>query len=463
MRLERHVRSLFSRMERLMSFPAPAADRRAVSGSIGQRTSAPAGTVQTLGQVLEMRIRAALPAGVPLKMGDAASRRELARAVSRLASGRQPLSPAQRESLSLLLERAYPGAAVHLAAHTAPGAAPEAEAILGSLLRDAAPEGHTTPLRRGSGRMLPAHSGSMKPPAGLRSLPPLWRDTPLAAAEGRMQAISRRYEGSARLRAAALDPLAARWAVKSLDVWSFRPAQLTFNFEPSLASAGSWAAESPPPQGRSIRRSDTILRRFLKHERLDWLSQTVERRAGRALRRYVTEPARLVRFVPAAYITQYGRLQPVGRTDWTQYGYNGDGTPPASMGLPAEKQAAYRESAPPLSPREQEAQQFFRDVGRLFGGPPAALPAQGRIAGPSRPALRPPEISYKQNETDVTGKLVSQQANRPRSLNQPLKPERELKVRGEGEFDERQIARMADQVFDRIERRIAAERRRFGL
>ena len=71
-------------------------------------------------------------------------------------------------------------------------------------------------------------------------------------------------------------------------------------------------------------------------------------------------------------------------------------------------------------------------------------------------------MTYKENPSDVTGKLLSQQVQKPRSLNTPVKTTREVQVHGAG-LSEPEINKMVDRIYSRLESRIEAEKRRFGL
>ena len=295
----------------------------------------------------------------------------------------------------------------------------------------------------------------------------------------------------------AIGNIAARWSVRRPGMWAFPPASMTLYAQPAafdVPTAPAGRASGIAASGaaglhldhihrllgivvqraadlrggaseNTFRQSDrtrTILQRIPPHQRLDWLSRLVAKRMDRPLKRYVSDPAAMIRFVPAAYLNQYGRLQPIGRMDWTAFGFNSDGSVASARIEPvAANQITYREEAP-LSPQEREAQQFFQDVNRLFGSGQSGG-TLGHVTAPGIPSRRPTDIIYKQNEADVTGKLASQQFSQPRSLNQPLKPQREMHAQADAPLDERQISRMADKVFDQIERRIRNERRRFGL
>lgn len=75
-----------------------------------------------------------------------------------------------------------------------------------------------------------------------------------------------------------------------------------------------------------------------------------------------------------------------------------------------------------------------------------------------------PDIAYKERGTDAAGRLPSQTEGRPRSLNTSVRTTRETQViRQSGQVSDAELSRMADQIYRKLESRISAERRRFGL
>ena len=86
------------------------------------------------------------------------------------------------------------------------------------------------------------------------------------------------------------------------------------------------------------------------------------------------------------------------------------------------------------------------------------------MASPRVPRYVPPEMSYKEREGDVTEKLLSQQVQKPKTLNVPLKSYQEIqKQTAMNANTEAELNRMADKIYNKIENRLLAEKRRFGL
>ena len=173
--------------------------------------------------------------------------------------------------------------------------------------------------------------------------------------------------------------------------------------------------------------------------------------------RNVFSPAEIVMFTPPAYMNQYGTaLSPVGRQDWKNIGW--DDRQRQSGGQSAAPRAGRFKTA------QQEAEEFFRAQASLREkvGRPFDKSTLGTVSGLPAPRYQPPDMTYKENPSDVTGKLLSQQVQKPRSLNTPVKTTREVQVHGAG-LSEPEINKMVDRIYSRLESRIKAEKRRFGL
>ena len=173
--------------------------------------------------------------------------------------------------------------------------------------------------------------------------------------------------------------------------------------------------------------------------------------------RSIFSPAEIVMFTPPAYMNQYGTaLSPVGRQDWKNIGW--DDRQRQSGGQSAAPRAGRFKTA------QQEAEEFFRAQASLREkvGRPFDKSTLGTVSGLPAPRYQPPDMTYKENPSDVTGKLLSQQVQKPRSLNTPVKTTREVQVHGAG-LSEPEINKMVDRIYSRLESRIKAEKRRFGL
>lgn len=76
---------------------------------------------------------------------------------------------------------------------------------------------------------------------------------------------------------------------------------------------------------------------------------------------------------------------------------------------------------------------------------------------------RPPEMVMKE-QGSVTGRLASQQAGQPRSINQEIQARKKAVERVQAqELSSAEINRIVDRVYDKLERKIATEYRRRGL
>ncbi len=181
--------------------------------------------------------------------------------------------------------------------------------------------------------------------------------------------------------------------------------------------------------------------------------------------RQVFNPSEIVMLNPPAYLGRFGEgsSRPVGRQDWKKVGWSDAprGTFPAGGQGAAEAQPGGPLPAQTSGERARQAQSFFRARAELArrereegGIAPAGVP----------PRLRMPDIAYKERGMAAAGRLSSQAAGRPRSLNTPVRAIRETQVvRQSGQVSEAELSRMADQIYRKLESRISAERRRFGL
>lgn len=195
------------------------------------------------------------------------------------------------------------------------------------------------------------------------------------------------------------------------------------------------------------------------------LSRTREQEEGKSLSilemlaspqsdmRSIFSPAEIVMFTPPAYMNQYGAApSPVGRQDWKNIGWEQSGA-----GQSAGSRGRFKTA-------QQEAEEFFRAqaILREKAGRPFEKSTYGTVSGLPMPRYQPPDMTYKENPSDATGKLLSQQVQKPRSLNTPVKTTREVQTHGTG-LSESEISKMVDRIYNKLESRIKAEKRRFGL
>lgn len=169
--------------------------------------------------------------------------------------------------------------------------------------------------------------------------------------------------------------------------------------------------------------------------------------------RSIFSPAEIVMFTPPAYMNQYGAApSPVGRQDWKNIGWEQSGA-----GQSAGSRGRFKTA-------QQEAEEFFRAqaILREKAGRPFEKSTYGTVSGLPVPRYQPPDMTYKENPSDATGKLLSQQVQNPRSLNTPVKTTREVQTHGTG-LSESEISKMVDRIYNKLESRIKAEKRRFGL
>jgi hypothetical protein len=196
----------------------------------------------------------------------------------------------------------------------------------------------------------------------------------------------------------------------------------------------------------------------------------------------------MIRFVPPVYIGRYHKQTPIGSRDWQHLGYDAEGRPP-QRGTSA-PQAPYADTAarpanlPRQSPAEAEAQEFFRQYAALYEdayevtqrpdtqaegtelfhpvGRALNTDMQGRVSPP--PMLAPQfqqEIVYRQQgQAALSGETA---VTPPKSLNQPIKVEKSVRLENGMPFTQSQLDKLTDRVFSQIEKRIRDERRRFGL
>lgn len=181
--------------------------------------------------------------------------------------------------------------------------------------------------------------------------------------------------------------------------------------------------------------------------------------------RQVFNPSEIVMLNPPSYLGRFGEgsARPVGRQDWKKIGWSDapHGTFTAGGRDAAEAQPDGPLPAQLSGEQARKAQSFFRARAELArrereegGIAPAGVP----------PRLMMPDIAYKERGTDAAGRLPSQAAGRLRSLNTPVRTTRETQViRQSGQVSEAELSRMADQIYRKLESRISAERRRFGL
>lgn len=181
--------------------------------------------------------------------------------------------------------------------------------------------------------------------------------------------------------------------------------------------------------------------------------------------RQVFNPSEIVMLNPPSYLGRFGEgsARPVGRQDWKKVGWS---DAPHGAFTAGGRDAAEAQPDGPLpaqlsGEQARKAQSFFRARAELArrereagGIAPAGVP----------PRLMMPDIAYKERGTDAAGRLPSQAAGRPRSLNTSVRTTRETQViRQSGQVSDAELSRMADQIYRKLESRISAERRRFGL
>ena len=181
--------------------------------------------------------------------------------------------------------------------------------------------------------------------------------------------------------------------------------------------------------------------------------------------RQVFNPSEIVMLNPPSYLGRFGEgsARPVGRQDWKKVGWS---DAPHGAFTAGGRDAAEAQPDGPLpaqlsGEQARKAQSFFRARAELArrereagGIAPAGVP----------PRLMMPDIAYKERGTDAAGRLPSQTEGRPRSLNTSVRTTRETQViRQSGQVSDAELSRMADQIYRKLESRISAERRRFGL
>lgn len=138
----------------------------------------------------------------------------------------------------------------------------------------------------------------------------------------------------------------------------------------------------------------------------------------------LTQPAEIVMYVPPSTMSVYGAETPrVGNLTWDSApGPEGRSGPEAALRL------------------MQKAQQKFG--------------AQARY--------RPPEMVMRERG-DATGKLASQQQGQPANINQQMRAKKTVvRESAQPELSGAEITRIVDKVYDKLERKIAAEYRRRG-
>ena len=140
----------------------------------------------------------------------------------------------------------------------------------------------------------------------------------------------------------------------------------------------------------------------------------------------LTTPAEIVMFVPPTFMNAYGAPPArVGNLSWEEDA----------------SQAAGRNGAKAALDLMRKAQQSFGQAARY----------------------RPPEMVMKE-QGSVTGRLASQQAGQPRSINQEIQARKKAVERVQAqELSSAEINRIVDRVYDKLERKIATEYRRRGL
>lgn len=181
--------------------------------------------------------------------------------------------------------------------------------------------------------------------------------------------------------------------------------------------------------------------------------------------RQVFNPSEIVMLNPPSYLGRFGEgsARPVGRQDWKKVGWS---DAPHGAFTAGGRDAAEAQPDGPLpaqlsGEQARKAQSFFRARAELArrereagGIAPAGVP----------PRLMMPDIAYKERGTDAAGRLPSQTEGQPRSLNTSVRTTRETQViRQSGQVSDAELSRMADQIYRKLESRISAERRRFGL
>lgn len=234
-----------------------------------------------------------------------------------------------------------------------------------------------------------------------------------------------------------------------------------------LARMSARLAGQTPDLAGAIERRGRIALLTLEQQRAEQTPLSLEMAlSGRqGPMRQVFNPSEIVMLNPPAYLGRFGEgsSRPVGRQDWKKVGWSDAprGTFPAGGQGAAEAQPGGPLPAQTSGERARQAQSFFRARAELArrereegGIAPAGVP----------PRLRMPDIAYKERGMAAAGRLSSQAAGRPRSLNTPVRAIRETQVvRQSGQVSEAELSRMADQIYRKLESRISAERRRFGL
>lgn len=162
------------------------------------------------------------------------------------------------------------------------------------------------------------------------------------------------------------------------------------------------------------------------------MPSTAETAAVRRARGDVFQPAVMTMLMPPAYVGRYGKMTPIAE----------EGRQAPAGGEAARAQDFFRLRA-----------KFDEELRRRGGSVPMQV-------------ARYPysELAYKQNEGDITKKLLSQQAAKPRSLNDTLsvKAKAQEGKREKATMSREELAKVTDSVYSMLESRIKAERRRFG-
>ena len=234
-----------------------------------------------------------------------------------------------------------------------------------------------------------------------------------------------------------------------------------------LARMSARLAGQAPDLAGAIERRGRIALLTLEQQRAEQTPLSLEMAlSGRqGPMRQVFNPSEIVMLNPPSYLGRFGEgsARPVGRQDWKKVGWS---DAPHGAFTAGGRDAAEAQPDGPLpaqlsGEQARKAQSFFRARAELArrereegGIAPAGVP----------PRLMMPDIAYKERGTDAAGRLPSQTEGRPRSLNTSVRTTRETQViRQSGQVSDAELSRMADQIYRKLESRISAERRRFGL
>lgn len=234
-----------------------------------------------------------------------------------------------------------------------------------------------------------------------------------------------------------------------------------------LARMSARLAGQAPDLAGAIERRGRIALLTLEQQRAEQTPLSLEMAlSGRqGPMRQVFNPSEIVMLNPPSYLGRFGEgsARPVGRQDWKKVGWS---DAPHGAFTAGGRDAAEAQPDGPLpaqlsGEQARKAQSFFRARAELArrereagGIAPAGVP----------PRLMMPDIAYKERGTDAAGRLPSQTEGQPRSLNTSVRTTRETQViRQSGQVSDAELSRMADQIYRKLESRISAERRRFGL